>query len=93
VEGAYTKVDAETERTRFAPLVSALEKAGYACNQGHWRANAHTMVLGHYRESLPFDCSSDDQVQWVLDVFNSTLSLVDESEKLMKLLRGVRRYG
>jgi hypothetical protein len=93
VEGPYTKADVETERTRLAPLVRALEKAGYACNQGRWRANAHTIVLGHYRESLPFDRSSDDQVQWVLDVFNSTLSAMDEDGKLMKLLRSVRRYS
>jgi hypothetical protein len=93
LEGKYTKADSETERTKFAPLVRALEKAGYACDQGRWRANAHTMVLGHYREGFPFDRSPDDQVQWVLDVFNSTLDLLTKDRKLVTLLRSVRGYG
>jgi hypothetical protein len=92
LEGPYTKADADPERARFAPLVQALEKSGYACDQGSWRANAHTILLGHYRESFPFDVSADEQVQWVQDVFCSTLSTMEENAGLMKLLRSVRKY-
>jgi hypothetical protein len=92
VEGPYKKAEAEHERANLAPLVRVLEKAGYACDQGRWRANKHTVLLGHYREGFRFDVRADEQVQWVLDVFTSTLSLIESDESLMKLLRNVRHY-
>lgn len=92
IEGDYKMPEAERVRQRLEPLRRALERAGYACDQGRWRANAHTVVLGHYRRAFPFGHSSDDQVTWVLDVFNSTLELMSRDEKLMKLLRSVRPY-
>jgi hypothetical protein len=50
------------DRANCEPLVQAFEKFGYACDQGRWRSNKHTVVLGHYREGFPFDASADDQV-------------------------------
>lgn len=92
VEGPYKAAEAECERANLAPLVRALEKRGYACDQGRWRANRHTLLLGHYREGFRFDASADEQVQLVLDVFTSTLSAIESDESLMKLLRKVRCY-
>jgi hypothetical protein len=92
VEGRYKKAEAAHERANLAPLVRALEKAGYACDQGNWRANKHTVLLGHYREGFPFDVSADEQVHWVLDVFTSTLSVIGHNGSLMKLLREVRHW-
>jgi len=93
LEGPYTKADADQERTRFAPLVQALEKSGYACDQGRWRANAHSVLLGHYRERFPFDVSADEQVQWVQNVFCDALSTMQGNANLLKLLKSVRQYG
>jgi hypothetical protein len=93
VEGSYEKTEAERERANLAPLVRALEKAGYACDQGCWRANKHTVLLGHYRKGFQFDARADEQVQWVLDVFTSTLAVMESDESLMKLLRKVRPYS
>jgi hypothetical protein len=92
VEGPYKKAEAEHERANLAPLVRTLEKAGYACDQGRWRASHHTVLLGHYREGFQFDVRADEQVRWVLDVFSSTLTVIESDESLMKLLRRVRRY-
>jgi hypothetical protein len=92
VEGDYKRREAEPVRASLQPLVQALEKAGYACNPGHWRENKHTVLLGHYRDEFPFDVSADDQMQWVLDVFTSTLSIIENDESFMKLLRDVRQY-
>jgi hypothetical protein len=92
VEGPYKKAEAEHERAHLAPLVRVLVKAGYECDQGRWRANRHTVLLGHYREGFRFDVRADEQVQWVLDVFTSTLSVIEGDESLMKLLRNVRHY-
>jgi hypothetical protein len=92
VEGPYKKAEIERERAHFTPLVRALEKAGYACDQGDWRANKHTLLLGHYREGFPFDVSADEQVQWVLDVFISTLSVIERGERFMRVLRKIRPY-
>jgi hypothetical protein len=91
VEGDYKLLEAERVRQQLVPLKCALEQAGYACDQGCWRANPHTVVLGHYRRAFPFDDSLDGQVAWVLDVFNSTLELMS-NRKLMELLRIVRPY-
>jgi hypothetical protein len=54
VEGPYKKAQAEHERAKLLPLVRALGKAGNACEQGRWRANSHTVLLGHYRKGFPF---------------------------------------
>jgi hypothetical protein len=43
-------------------------------------------------EGLRFDVRADDQAQWVLDIFISTLSVIESDESLMKLLREVRHY-
>jgi hypothetical protein len=92
VEGPYKKAEAEHERAHLTALVRVLEKAGYACDQGRWRANKHTVLLGHYREGFRFDVRADEQVQWVLDAFTSTLSVIESDASLMKLLRKVRHY-
>lgn len=92
VEGPYTQAEAELERAKLAPLTRALERAGYACDQGRWRANPHSVLLGHYRECFPFALSADEQVQWVFDVFSSTLSVMEGDKKLLNLLRNVRHY-
>ena len=93
VEGPYKKAEAEHERANLVPLVRVLEKAGYACNQGRWRSTSPTVLLGHYRESFPFEARADEQVQWVLDVFTSTLRVIENDERLMKLLRKVWSYS
>jgi len=92
VEGPYEKTEAEHERANLAPLVRVLETAGYACDQGSWRTNKHTVLLGHYRQGFRFDVGADEQVQWVLDVFTQTLSVIESDESLMKLLQKVRHY-
>jgi hypothetical protein len=92
VEGPYQKAEAEHERATLVALVRVLENMGYACDQGRWRSNKHTVLLGHYREGFRFDVRADEQVQWLLDVFTSTLSVIENDDSLMKLLRKVRHY-
>jgi hypothetical protein len=90
VEGNYKRGQADPERASVAPLVRALERAGYACDQGRWRTNNHTVLLGHYRYGFPFDAAADEQVRWVLEAFTLTLSVMESDESFMRLLRKVR---
>ncbi|MGH8237525.1 MAG: hypothetical protein ACREXP_10955 [Steroidobacteraceae bacterium] len=92
IERPYTKVNAESARARLSPLVAMLEKAGFACDQGRWRSNKHTLVLGHHRDGFPFDARADEQVERLTEVFNSTQSLIVGDASLMKLLRKVKHY-
>jgi len=92
VEGPYTKANVEPARVKLSPLVTMLEKAGFACDQGRWRSNKHTLVLGHLRQGFPFDASADEQVERLIKVFNSTQSLITSDESLMTLLRKVKHY-
>ena len=93
VQGPYKSAEVEGERTKLAPLARLIKGAGYACDQGDWRTNRHTLMLGHYREEFPFDMNADTQVQWVLDVFSATLSAIDGNTAAMRLLRQVREYA
>jgi hypothetical protein len=47
-------------RDAFAPLRKELEKIGFDCNpdDGRWRANRYTVVLGHYRRGMPWDADT-----------------------------------
>jgi hypothetical protein len=92
VEGDYTQVQAKKVRTNLQPLVRTLERKGYECDQGRWRTNPHTVLLGHYREGFPFDVGADEQVRRVLEVFEETLAVMERNDGVMRLLGSVRRY-
>ena len=92
VEGDYKQVEAQPVRKELQSLVSALERIGYACDQGRWRTNRHTVLLGHHREGFPFDVATDEQIRRVSQVFEKTLNVLEGSSGIMRLLGSVREY-
>lgn len=92
IEGPYKKANSEPARAKLSPLVTKLERVGYACEQHRRLGNHHTLVLGHYREGFPFNSSADEQVARLTEIFDSTQLLIANDKRLMSLLDGVKRY-
>lgn len=82
IEGPYQgKREArEAMRKKLAPLAQVLEAHGFACDQGNWRSNSHTMLLAHDRQPFPFDASADEQVQFVLERFTQMLDFLNKPQ-------------
>lgn len=82
IEGPYQgKREArEAMRRRLAPLAQELEAHGFACDQGRWRSNSHSVLLAHDRQTFPFDASADEQVRCVLDRFTRMLDLLNKPQ-------------
>jgi hypothetical protein len=87
IEGALERKAANLLRPKMASLAKRLEKAGFACDNGRWRSNKHTTLLGQYRPGFPFELSSLEQYLRVLDIFRSTLKLIAEDAQAMAVLQ------
>lgn len=87
IEGSFNRVEADLVRLKMASLTERLERAGFSCDNGRWRSNRHTTVLGHYRPGFPFELSPSEQYLRVLEVFRSTLELIAEDTQAMTVLR------
>lgn len=64
-----------TRRASFADLREELEKIGFDCdpNEGRWRNNKHTVILGQYRPGVPWNVASGAaQAEAFSDIFART---------------------